>query len=481
MKNNYNVIQTWLLMAALLPVINIGAQPVVTQIAAGGNHSLFLKTDGSLWVMGDNSYGQLGDNSTDSGNFFTNRPEQILASGVIAIAAGGNHSLFVKSDGSLWVMGDDTYGQLGDGHVYGVNGYLGTNAPEQITVASNVTAVAAGSSHSLFRESDGSLWAMGLNSSGQLGDGTTNNSLVPKKIVPSGVLKIAAGDAFSLFTARHNSIGLTTTELWTMGDNTYGQLGNGNGYSDYTNVPVKILSTLLVLDAVTTIAGGNAHSLLIKGDGSLWAMGYNHYGQLGDGKVDPGLFNSTNLPQLIVTGNVTAIAGGSTASLFVKGDGSLWGMGNGYAGQLGDGSYVAADTNRPEMIVSSNVTAVASRGGHTLFIKGGSLWGMGLNTSGQLGDGNANDFETNRPILIVTGTPGYNLISAQLVNDGSGRVILPFVGIAGTNYALDRSFSLASPSWVPQATNSAGTGGVLAFTNTPNAVTNNYWRVRSVP
>ena len=415
-------------MLALLCALTAGAQPVVTQIAAGGNHSLFLKTDGSLWVMGDNTYGQLGDKSTDSGNFFTNRPEQILPSGVIAIAAGGNHSLFVKSDGSLWVMGDDTYGQLGDGHVYGVNGYLGTNTPEQITVASNVTAVAAGSSHSLFRESDGSLWAMGLNSSGQLGDGTTNNSLVPEKIVPSGVLKIAAGDAFSLFTARHNTGILTTTELWTMGDNTYGQLGNGNGYSDYTNVPVKILSSMLLLDAVT------------------------------------------------------AIAGGSTVSFLVKGDGSLWGMGSTYVGQLGNGSYTeGGDTNRPELIVSNNVTAVASRGGHTLFIEGGSLWGMGLNTSGQLGDGNPNDFETNRPILIVTGTPGYNLISAQLVNDGSGRLSLPFVGIPGTNYALERSFSLISPSWVAQTTNTAGAGGVLTFTNAPNAATNNYWRIRSVP
>jgi alpha-tubulin suppressor-like RCC1 family protein len=482
MKIQKNLIQTCPLMLALLCALTAGAQPVVTQIAAGGNHSLFLKTDGSLWVMGDNTYGQLGDKSTDSGNFFTNRPEQILPSGVIAIAAGGNHSLFVKSDGSLWVMGDDTYGQLGDGHVYGVNGYLGTNTPEQITVASNVTAVAAGSSHSLFRESDGSLWAMGLNSSGQLGDGTTNNSLVPEKIVPSGVLKIAAGDAFSLFTARHNTGILTTTELWTMGDNTYGQLGNGNGYSDYTNVPVKILSSMLLLDAVITIAGGSTHSLLIKGDGSLWAMGYNHYGQLGDGTVDPGLYNSTNLPELIVSSNVTAIAGGSTVSFLVKGDGSLWGMGSTYVGQLGNGSYTeGGDTNRPELIVSNNVTAVASRGGHTLFIEGGSLWGMGLNTSGQLGDGNPNDFETNRPILIVTGTPGYNLISAQLVNDGSGRLSLPFVGIPGTNYALERSFSLISPSWVAQTTNTAGAGGVLTFTNAPNAATNNYWRIRSVP
>ena len=157
-------------------------------------------------------------------------------------------------------------------------------------------------------------------------------------------------------------------------------------------------------------------------------------------------------------------------------------MGSTYVGQLGNGSYTeGGDTNRPELIVSNNVTAVASRGGHTLFIEGGSLWGMGLNTSGQLGDGNPNDFETNRPILIVTGTPGYNLISAQLVNDGSGRLSLPFVGIPGTNYALERSFSLISPSWVAQTTNTAGAGGVLTFTNAPNAATNNYWRIRSVP
>ena len=58
---------------------------------------------------------------------------------------------------------------------------------------------------------------------------------------------------------------------------------------------------------------------------------------------------------------------------------------------------------------------------------------------------------------------------------------LSFVGIAGTNYALDRSFSLSPANWVPQATNPAGAGGVLVFTNTPNPTTNNFWRIRSVP
>ena len=105
----------------------------------------------------------MGDGTYNS----TNRPEQIVASNVTAIAAGYLHSLFLKSDGSLWAMGYNVYGQLGDGT------FNNTNRPEQI-VASGVTAIAAGYYHSLFLKSDGSLWAMGNNADGELGDGTSN-------------------------------------------------------------------------------------------------------------------------------------------------------------------------------------------------------------------------------------------------------------------------------------------------------------------
>src|SRR5450432_1472428 len=73
----------------------------VTKIAAGGYHSLLLKNDGSLWAMGDNRSGELGDGTHNN----TNLPEQIVVSNVTAIAAGGGHSLFLKSDGSVWGMG----------------------------------------------------------------------------------------------------------------------------------------------------------------------------------------------------------------------------------------------------------------------------------------------------------------------------------------------------------------------------------------
>jgi alpha-tubulin suppressor-like RCC1 family protein len=161
------------LLPLLLHALTSHDALTVTNIASGNfaYHSLFLKSDGSLWTMGYNNNGQLGDGTLNK----TNRPEQIVAGGVTAIAAGGNHSLFLKSDGSLWAMGQNNFGQLGDGTTFSH-----TNRPEQI-VASGVTAIAAGGDsgvansgggHSLFLKSDGSLWAMGDNGGGQLGDGT---------------------------------------------------------------------------------------------------------------------------------------------------------------------------------------------------------------------------------------------------------------------------------------------------------------------
>ena len=464
-----NLTQIWLLCAAMLPALPSSAQPV-TQIAARW-HSLFLKSDGSLWAMGDGAY-------TTNAPYGTNQPEQIVTSNVTAIAAGGGYSLILKSDGSLWAMGVNYYGQLGDGTTNNIKN------PEQI-VASNVTAIAAGDGHSLFLKSDGSLWAMGDNLFSQLGDGTTNYNINhPEQIVASNVTAVAAGLSHSLFLKRDGS-------LWAMGDNSSGELGDGtyvtyNPYVAYrgTNQPEQIVAS-----NVTAIAAGSYHSLFLKSDGSLWGMGLNGDGELGDGTY----IMETNRPELIVASNVTAIAAGEFHSLFLKSDGSLWAMGGNEFGQLGDVTYwstINSSTMRPEQIVASGVTAIAAGEAYSLFLKNdGSMWGMGENEDGELGDV-TDIYVTNHvvghppSIFIWVNRPeqslaAYNQISGQLL-DGT-NMQLSFVGVANANYALDRSSSLSPPNWIPQATNPAGSFGVLVFTNTPDAATNNFWRIRSVP
>ena len=136
--------------------------------AHGMDHTLYVQTDGSLWVTGDNAYGQLGDGSTTD----RNSSYRIVDANVTAVAAGMHHSMFLKRDGSLWVMGRNDYGQLGNG-----NG-LQQTTPQNIVVA-GVVSIAAGGHHTCFVKTDGSLWSSGLNANGQLGNDFTNNLITP--------------------------------------------------------------------------------------------------------------------------------------------------------------------------------------------------------------------------------------------------------------------------------------------------------------
>src|SRR5665213_1870952 len=367
------------LIPLLLHTLTSHATLTVTNIAAGGAYSLFLKSDGSLWVVGANNSGQLGDGSTNPGTYKTNKPENIVASGVMATAAGISHSLFLKSDGSLWAMGDNSSGQLGAGPINK------TNRPQQI-VFSGVTTITAGQDHSLFLKSDSSLWGMGENNFGQLGDGTFRYS---------------------------------------------------------TNRPEQI-----VTGAVMAIAAGGAHSLFLKSDGSLWAMGYNAYGQLGDGTT-----NNVNQPEQIVASGVTTIAAGRLHSLFLESDGSLWAMGYNAWGQLGSGTYY--NTNKPEQVVASGVTTIAAAVSHTLFLKSdGSLWATGYNYYGELGDGfidNGSPFGTSTPEQIIPSP------SQALLDSRASKTNLQFTatcGFGGTFYLLAGT-NLTQPlsQWTPVATN----------------------------
>jgi alpha-tubulin suppressor-like RCC1 family protein len=377
MKTKQNLIQICLLGAALLPAFASHAQTTVTQIAAGQQHGLFIKSDGSLWAMGYNAHGELGDGTTNS----SQAPEMIEANGVTAIAAREERSFFIKS-GSLWAMGENQSGELGDGTT--------TDRHVPVEITNDVRAIATGGHHSLFIRkptiTSVQLWGMGQNSLGQLGvDGGVNQS--SPALVGSAdpffgpvVTAVAAGGYHSLFLETGGS-------LWVMGDNGMGELGDGTTVNEFA--PEMIPRPL----AVTAVAGGDYHSLFLQSDGSVWAMGWNSAGQLGNGGT-----TDQHSPVEIEPGGVTAIAAAFNQSFCLTANGGLFGWGENGAGQLGIGTQI--DSLAPARIVAAGVTAVAPGDNFTLFLlSDGSLWGMGYTGVGQLGFQSA--AYQLRPIQII--------------------------------------------------------------------------------
>lgn len=333
----------------------------VKAISAGGgqgsglySHSLFLKTDGSVWASGFNDFGELGDGTT------TNRSSSVqVMTGIQAISAGATHSLFLKSNGSVWACGYNFYGQLGDGTT--------TNRSTPVQVMTGVQAIAAGYNHNLFLKTDGSVWACGENSTGKLGDGTTTTRNTPVQVM-TGVQAISAGVDHSLFLKNDGSV-------WACGYNSYGQLGDGTTTNRKT--PLQLLS------GVQAISAGDSHSLFLKIDGSLWACGWNNVGQLGDGTT-----TNRSTPVQAMTG-IQAISAGKSYSLFLKSDGSVRACGLNYDGQLGDGTSTVASIPVQAL---TGVQSISTGGSHSLYLKtNGSVWACGFNAYGQLGDGTSTD------------------------------------------------------------------------------------------
>lgn len=142
-------------------------------VAAGSEHTLALKTDGSLWAWGKNRSGQLGDGTTVN----KSSPIRIGSdNNWKAVTAGRSHTLALKTDGSLWAWGGNNAGQLGDGP--GIN----KTSPVRIGSTSDWKAVTAGDLHTLALKTDGSLWSWGYNFYGHLGDGTTSPRTSPVRI-----------------------------------------------------------------------------------------------------------------------------------------------------------------------------------------------------------------------------------------------------------------------------------------------------------
>jgi alpha-tubulin suppressor-like RCC1 family protein len=334
-------------------VSGMGPGSNVIAIAAGGLYALALKSDGSLWAWGHGGDGELG-----YGIFAgATTPVQVSGmgpgSGVVAIAAGTSHSLALKGDGSLWAWGYNSDGQLGDGTL---GAQADKSTPVQVSgmgPGSRVVAIAAGPFHTLALKSDGSIWAWGRNIEGELGDGKYAGQVTPVQVSGmgpgSGVIAIAAGTYHSLALKKDGSV-------WGWGGNYRGQLGSGGTSVERTPVQVSGMGPG---SGVVAIAAGTAHSLALKSDGSLWAWGYNSDGQLGDGTQGAQADKSTPV-QVSGMGpgsGLVSIVASDASSLALRSDGSVWAWGNNSQGELGDGTT----TPRPRPVQAMRQTPAGAK------------------------------------------------------------------------------------------------------------------------
>jgi alpha-tubulin suppressor-like RCC1 family protein len=431
--------------------VQVSGLAEITAVAAGSAHTVALKNDGTVWACGDNSYGQLGNVNT----IYSATPVPVSGiTGVSSVAAGSAHTVALKSDGTAWTWGVNTFGQLGNG----TNAVSST--PVSVSGLTGGGAVAAGSAHTVALKSDGTVWTWGVNTFGQLGNGTTTQSTIPVQVLQvsgfAGAASVAAGGYHSV------AVKLSDGTVWAWGNNSKGQLGNGTTTGSPTPVQVSQVSGLAgVFTGVTTVAAGGYHSVARKSDGTVWAWGFNFYGQLGNGTYGNNASSSTPV-QVLLTG-VTSVAAGFNHTVALKDDGTVWAWGDNGYGQLGTGS--TTQSLIPVQVTGlTGVIAVATGYNHTVALKDdGTVWAWGDNGYGQLGTGSTTQSTIPVQVTGLTGTfiaiaagVGHTvaLKSDKTVwtwgNNGSGQL-----GVGWTQ--IQSLINLDVPQFT--VTSSAGSGG----------------------
>src|SRR5258708_7120214 len=269
------------------------APTCVTRPVAGAHfHTLTVDGFGHVWAVGRNESGQLGNGSTNGYNPNTTISEVLgpgsvgVLSNIVSVAGGIRQSLALDSGGHVWSWGDNTYGQLGNPSVLG-----NSTTPVQVVgvnrvgYLSGIVQISAGDDFSMALKSDGTVYAWGRNTAGQLGDGSRSDSVAPFEVLGlngfnflTGISQISAGQNFSLALKSDGTV-------WAWGDNSVGEAGQGRTKSTYYTWPVEVLGPRngrTYLSNVRNLASGYLHALAIVSGGSGYAWGRNLNGELGN-------------------------------------------------------------------------------------------------------------------------------------------------------------------------------------------------------
>ena len=369
----------------------LAASQRVASISAGGDHTCAV-ISGNGYCWGENYNGELGDGT----NINSGLPAAVDTSGVLAgktltqISAGYEHTCGLDAAGAAYCWGLNSYGQLGDGST------SSTSAPVAVDVSGvlagkTLIQITAGIADTCAVDAAGAAYCWGWNAFGQLGDASTTNSSVPVAVNTSGVL---AGKTLTQITPAHDHTCALDAAgaAYCWGLNSYGQLGDGNTTS--SSVPVAVdTSGVLAGQAMTQITAGWYDTCALDATvGTVYCWGRNSYGQLGDGST-----TDSSVPVAVDTGGLLAgkpltqitIGGYDVCAMDASGAAYCWGAN--HFGELGDGSTtdssvpVAVDTGGA--LAGKTLTQVSAGIWHTCALDAaGAPYCWGRNASGELGD-----------------------------------------------------------------------------------------------
>lgn len=334
------------------PVSVVGGFTDWVQIVSSNIHSLGIRANGTAWAWGGNIYGRLGDGTTVS----KSSPVSVVGGFMdwVQVNSFSSSNVGIRANGTAWAWGANSAGQLGDGTT------VSKSSPVAVVGGfADWVSAGSGSLHTVGLRANGTLWAWGINTGAQLGDNTLVSKLSPVAVV-GGII-----DWIQLSVSSNHNLALRANgTAWAWGTSTTGALGDGT--TAPKSSPVAVVGGFV--DWIALTSAGN-HSLGLRANGTAWSWGSNLNGQLGDGSITTA---SKSSPVAVVGGfaDWTQLSAGLSHSMGIRSNGTAWAWGQGTSGQLGDASAVAKSS--PVSVIGgfTNWIQLSAGGAHSLGLRG---------------------------------------------------------------------------------------------------------------